>query len=70
MAENNTAIVPLETQLSDTVLTKINDMVERGELALPEKYISLLNKNLKCEMRSCVLLHICGMLLPFVFSSH
>ena len=38
MAENNTAIVPLETQLSDTVLTKINDMVERAELALPEKY--------------------------------
>lgn len=37
MAEN-TAIVPLETQLSDTVLTKINDMVERAELALPEKY--------------------------------
>ena len=32
--------------------------------------ISLLNKNLNCEMRSCVLLYIRGMLLPLVFSSH
>lgn len=37
MADNK-AIVPLEKELTDTVLGKIGDMCERGELALPANY--------------------------------
>lgn len=48
MAENS--IIPIETQLSDTVLTKINDMVGKSELALPAGY------NAGTELRSALLI--------------
>lgn len=38
MAENNTSLALVEKDISDSVLTKINDMVGKSELVLPEGY--------------------------------